>query len=104
MKGFSRVITIVLVLLFVPSVCFADFTYPQYTGANKGEASITERINIVFDNSGHDEVKDMMIDIVKAAAVAENAAIWIYPIAGSAEPVQVLPGKDFAENYFKSVK
>jgi len=100
MRGFTKVIAILLVLLWVPGLCYADFTYPQYTGANQGEAAIDERINIVFDNSGHDEVKDMLIDIVKAAAVAENTAIWIYPVAGSAEPIRVVAGKDFANNYF----
>ena len=102
MKNISKALFVVMILLFVSGNCFAAYHYPEYNGANKGEAVVSERINIVFDNSGHDDVKKMMVDIVKAAAVAENSAIWIYPIAGNAAPIQVVPGKDFAENYYIS--
>ena len=100
MKKISRALIVVMILLFASGSCFASYTYPEYSSANKGETAVTERINIVFDNSGHDNVKKMMTDIIKAAAVAENSAIWIYPIAGSAEPIQVASGKDFAENHY----
>jgi len=100
MKKFCSVIALVLVLSLIPGLCYADFMYPAYTGANQNQPEITERINIVFDNSGHDEVKQMLQDVVRASVVAENTAIWIYPIAGSAEPIRVTPGKDFMDNHF----
>lgn len=100
MKTFTRAIIIALVLILATSVCYADFTYPAYNGENMSTPKVNERINIVFDNSGNSEPKAMLTDIIKAAAVAENSAIWIYPIAGNNDPIHVKPGKDFAEKYF----
>lgn len=100
MKKLLSVLCLVLVLSIMSGTCYADFVYPEYTGANQTQPEITERINIVFDNSGHEYVKRMLTDIVYGAAAAENTAIWIYPVAGTAEPVRVTPGKEFMDKYF----
>ncbi len=100
MKKICSIITVVLILSLFTCNCFGAFVYPEYTVENTVNPEITERINIVFDNSGHKDVKKMLIDILKASAIAENSAIWIYPVAGSVEPVQVVPGKDFMNNHF----
>lgn len=97
----KRVLSLVAVLaVFIPNVCFGAWVYPEYTGANKNETEVTERINIIFDNSGHKYVKEMLRNIMISAAVAEKTDIWIYPIAGSNEPVKVEPTQEFIEaNY-----
>ncbi len=100
MKKLFRVITFVLALSLFAGNCYAAFVYPEYKGSNKNQAEINERINIVYDNSGHDDVKDMLVDILKASAIAENSDIWIYPVAGSAPPVKVVAGKEFMDKHF----
>ncbi len=100
MKKFVSVLVMVLVLSIMSGTCYADLVYPEYEGANQTQPEITERINIVFDNSGHEHVKRMLTDIVYGAAAAENTAIWIYPVAGNAEPVRVTPGKEFMDKHF----
>lgn len=95
----------VLMMMLASTVCSAAWVYPEYTGENKNTTEVTERINIVFDNSGHEYVKAMLSDIFIAASVAENADIWIYPIAGSNEPIKVEPTKEFVEaNFAKYTK
>ena len=90
---------VVLIMMFTTTVCSAaGWVYPEHSGANTPVKN--ERINIVFDNSGHDYVKSMLIEVLIAASVAENADIWIYPIAGSNEPIKVEPTKEFVEANF----
>ena len=99
-KKFFSVITAVLVLALFSGNCYAAFVYPEYKTNNKNQTEINERINIVYDNSGHEDVKDMLVDILKAAAIAENADVWIYPVAGGVEPIKVVPGKEFMDKHF----
>lgn len=89
-------------LILISATCQAAFVYPQYSGANQNEVKVKERVNIVYDNSGHPRVKEMFIDIISAASIAEDSEIWIYPIAGTVKPVKVEPGKDFIEKNFNS--
>lgn len=99
----KRVVAALLAaFLLIPGICFADYAYPKYETANKNTAEITERVNIVFDNTGHEDVKQMMMRVLETAVIAENSAIWIYPIAGSVEPVKVEPTKDFVETNFNT--
>lgn len=90
----------VLLMMLTSVVCSAAGVYPEYTGVNKNSVEVTERINIVFDNSGHEYVKSMLTNTLIAAAAAENTDIWIYPIAGSNEPIKVEPTKEFVEKNF----
>ena len=98
----KRIFSVLVVIMIIFTTSQAAFVYPQYTGDNRTDAKITERVNIVFDNSGHEYVKEMLIDILSAASVAEKSEIWIYPISGNVKPIKVEPGKDFAEKYFNS--
>ena len=122
-----------LILILIPNVCTAapeyavpkddasvetEVKYPagrekqiiDVDGQNSGLTSVTgkidvERINIVYDNSGHEYVKDIFRDIMIASVVAENAEIWIYPIAGNNPPIKIEPSNAFFEtNYIKYSK
>ena len=90
----------VLLMMLTSIVCTAAWVYPEYTGENKNAVTVNERINIVFDNSGHEYVKSMLTNTLIAASAAENTDIWIYPIAGSNEPIKVEPTKEFVEKNF----
>ena len=97
----KRVLSIfVLLLVLTSTVCSAAFVYPEYTGVNKNATKTTERINIVFDNSGHEYVKEMLVNVLIAASAAENTDVWLYPIAGSNETIKVEPTKEFVEKNF----
>lgn len=97
----KRVLSLfVLIMVLTTTVCSAAWVYPDYSGANTSAPVKNERINIVFDNSGHEYVKEMLVEVLIAASVAENADIWIYPIAGSNEPIKVEPTKEFVEANF----
>ncbi len=102
----KRVLSFFVLLMMLTSIaCSAAWVYPEYTGENKNAAEITERINIVFDNSGHEYVKSMLANTLIAASAAENTDIWIYPVAGSNEPIKVEPTKEFVEaNFAKYTK
>ena len=100
MKKFSKIIAFLLVFSLLPAICYAEFVYPTYIGTNQNELQITERINIVFDNSGHEDVKSMLNDVLMGSVVAENSAVWIYPIAGNFKPIRVMPGKEFLDSNF----
>lgn len=91
---------LVLVLLLTNMVCSAEMVYPKYSVANENQTAVTERVNIVFDNSGHEYVKSMLIYVIRVAAVAENSDVWIYPVAGSNEPIKVEPTEAFVNKYF----
>ncbi len=93
---------LVVVLILLSATCQAAFVYPEYSGANQNEVKVKERVNIVFDNSGHENVKKMLIDVISSASIAENSEIWIYPIAGTVKSVKVEPSKDFVEKHFNS--
>lgn len=90
----------VLLMLLTSTVCSAAWVYPEYSGTNMNAPAKNERINIVFDNSGHEYVKKMLVNTLIAASVAENTDIWIYPVAGSNEPIKVEPTKAFVEANF----
>lgn len=95
----------VLLMVLTSTVCSASLVYPEYTGENKNAVTVNERINIVFDNSGHEYVKEMLVNVLIAASAAENTDIWIYPIAGSNAPIKVEPTKEFVEaNFAKYTK
>lgn len=96
----KRVLSLIMVIMmFTTTVCnAAGWVYPEHSVANTPVKN--ERINIVFDNSGHKYVKSMLVEVLIAASVAENADIWIYPIAGSNEPIKVEPTKEFVESNF----
>ena len=83
----KRIFSVLVVIMIIFTTSQAAFVYPQYTGDNRTDAKITERVNIVFDNSGHEYVKEMLIDILSAASVAEKSEIWIYPISGNVKPI-----------------
>lgn len=90
----------VLMMVFTSTVCSAAWVYPEYSGVSANVPVKNERINIVFDNSGHEYVKKMLVNTLIAASVAENTDIWIYPVAGSNEPIKVEPTKEFVEANF----
>ncbi len=90
----------VLLMMLTSTVCSAAWVYPEYSGENMNTPLKNERINIVFDNSGHEYVKEMLVNTLIAASVAENTDIWIYPIAGSNEPIKIEPTKEFVEANF----
>lgn len=90
----------VLLMMLTSIACSAAWVYPEYTGVNKNAAEVNERINIVFDNSGHEYVKEMLINVLIAASAAENTDVWLYPIAGSNEAIKVEPTKEFVEKNF----
>lgn len=90
----------VLLMMLTSTVCQAALIYPEYTGENKNAVTVNERINIVFDNSGHEYVKEMLVNVLIAASAAENTDIWLYPIAGSNEAIKVEPTKEFVEKNF----
>ena len=54
---------LVLLTVMCTTVCSAAIVYPEYSTPNKNQVQITERVNIVFDNSGHEYVKEMLIDV-----------------------------------------
>lgn len=80
--------------------CFGAVVYPEFNVTDTPQRQITERINIVFDNSGHQYVNDMFMDVITAVAFAENSDIWLYPIAGGAQPVKLEASKSFIEKNF----
>ena len=91
----------ILLVMLISNVCSAaEWVYPEHSGFNGNGAEITERINIVFDNSGHEYVKNMLIDSLLSASVCEKADIWLYPIAGSNDPIKLEPTKEFIEANF----
>lgn len=95
----KRIVCIaMLVLLMLSQTCMGMVIYPEIPGS--ADIKANERINIVFDNSGHDDVKRMFMDVITAASVAENSEIWIYPIAGSISPVKVEPNQEFMSKNF----
>ncbi len=97
----KRVISILLILLLVISVnVSAALYYPSNDGKSAAVAEKTERINIVFDNSGHDGVKTELISILQTAVIAEHSEVWIYPIAGSNPVIKVEPDREFVEANF----
>lgn len=91
---------LLLILVLTNTVGFAAHVYPEYTGANENSSQVTERINIVFDNSGHEDVKSMVHAMFRLASIAENASVWIYPIAGSNEIIKIETTKEFVEANF----
>ena len=91
----KRVLSLfVLILVLLPYTCFA-VTIPEHTGESKVEPTITERINVVFDNSDHEYVPNMLYQVIMMSAISENSQVWLYPIAGSAEPIIIQPTQDF---------
>ncbi len=102
----KRTVSIFMLLLIALSVtCSGAWYYPAHDGKPAAEPVITERINIVFDNSGHDKVKDELKSIFLTAVIAEHSEVWIYPIAGSNPSVKVEPSREFAEaNFIKYSK
>ncbi len=97
----KRVMSVaILMLIILQSVCVFGWEFPAYDGANQHQATVTERINVVFDNSGHSDVKAMMRDVMIAAVISENSNIWIYPIAGNNQPILVEPTKEFIESFY----
>ncbi|MBE7014388.1 MAG: toll/interleukin-1 receptor domain-containing protein [Ruminococcaceae bacterium] len=97
----KRVVCIALILILASANLTAyGFVYPTYEGVNKNEVTYTERINIVFDNSGHEYVETMFQNVLMASAVSENTKIWIYPVAGQQEPILVEPSGAFSDKYY----
>lgn len=90
---------LIFILLSVNLTAFG-FIYPTYEGANKNAVTYNERINIVFDNSGHEYVEKMFQLVLMASAVSENSQIWIYPVAGQQEPILVEPTGEFSDKYY----
>ena len=91
-----------LLFMLICETCLGAVVYPKYSGANKGEAAINERINIVFDNSGHEYVKEMFMEAIASASFAENCDIWLYPIAGNIEPIKLVASEEFMDKNFVS--
>ncbi|MBE7021469.1 MAG: toll/interleukin-1 receptor domain-containing protein [Ruminococcaceae bacterium] len=97
----KRGLSIFLILLVVISVNVSGaLYYPSNDGKPATVAEKTERINIVFDNSGHDGVKTELINILYTAVIAEHSEVWVYPIAGSNPVIKVEPTKEFIEANF----
>ncbi len=90
---------VVFILLF-SNACSAAWIYPPQSDSEYIAPEITERINIVFDNSGHENVKNILIESMIAASIAEHSEIWIYPIAGSNEPIRLETNQKFLEENF----
>jgi len=90
----------ILFILLFSLTCSAVWIYPPQQDLGYTAPEITERINIVFDNSGHDEVKSILIESIIAASIAEHSEIWLYPIAGSNEPIRIETNQKFLEENF----
>ncbi len=96
-RGLIFILAVMLVFANI-SVCAA--VYPTYEGANKNAVTPVQRINIVYDNTDHGYVDEIIDTVFTVAAIDETSDIWLYPIAGSHGPIKIENTKEFIDKYY----
>lgn len=97
----KRGIALFILLMMVISINVnGAFYYPESSSQAVVVPEKTERINIVFDNSGHDHVKEGLGNVFLTSVIAEHSEVWLYPIAGSNPSIKIEPNRQCVEENF----
>lgn len=95
-------IFILTVAMVISASSFAVGLYPEHLAVKKPARAKNARYNIVYDNTDHGDHRNILENVVKFAAIAENANVWLYPTAGKEAPILVEPTQECTDKLFTS--